>query len=135
MEKIILFADDDYNERKNIPEFLGMKFPDYDIEVFDDGIPLDERLNQGDLENVCMVITDNQMPGMSGLEVIERHAKRLIEQNIPMILHYGGDREIGVEAVRNGAYAYVLKPIPLKKFYPIICDALSKREGAIEEHS
>ena len=133
MTKIILFADDDYNERKNIPEFLGMKFPNYDIEVFDDGNSLDERLKQRDLENVCMVITDNQMPGIEGSEIIRIYASKFPE--IPFILYYGGDEEIGEEAVRNRACAYVLKPISLKKFYPIIRDALSKREGVIEEHS
>lgn len=133
MRKIILLADDDDNVRKSISMFLEMRFPNYDIETFEDGASLNERLKQRDLENVCMVITDNQMPGIEGSEIIRTYASRFPE--ISFILHYGGDEEIGEEAVRNSACAYVLKPIALKKFYPIICDALSKREGVIEEHS
>ena len=133
MEKIILFADDYADWRNAMLMFFEMRFPDYDVETFENGTSLDERLNQGDLENVCMVITDNQMPGIEGSEIIRIYASKFPE--IPFILYYGGDEEIGEEAVRNRACAYVLKPISLKKFYPIIRDALSKREGVIEEHS
>ena len=133
MEKIILFADDDKNVRETMLMFLDMRFPSYGVESFKEGTSLEKRLKQGSLENVCMVITDNQMPGIEGSEIIRIYASKFPE--IPFILYYGGDEEIGEEAVRNMAYAYVLKPIALKKFYPIIRDALSKREGVIEEHS
>jgi len=135
MTKIILIADDDKTVRKMMSMVLDEGFPNYGIESFEDGTSLNERLKQGSLENVCMVITDNQMPGMSGLEVIEKHARKLKEQGIPMILHYAGDREIGVEAVRNGAYASVDKLSSQREFYRIILDALSEREGMIKEHS
>ena len=133
MEKIILFADDDKNVRETMLMFLDMRFPSYGVESFKEGTSLEKRLKQGSLENVCMVITDNQMPGIEGSEIIRIYASKFPE--IPFILYYGGDEEIGEEAVRNRACAYVLKPISLKKFYPIIRDALSKREGVIEEHS
>ena len=133
MEKIILFEDDDKNVRETMLMFLDMRFPSYGVESFKEGTSLEERLKQGSLENVCMVITDNQMPGIEGSEIIRIYASKFPE--IPFILYYGGDEEIGEEAVRNRACAYVLKPIALKKFYPIIRDALSKREGVIEEHS
>jgi len=133
MTKIILIADDDKTVRKMMSMVLDEGFPNYGIESFEDGTSLNERLKQGSLENVCMVITDNQMPGIDGLEIIREHTPRL--PKIPFILHYGGDEEIGKEAVRSGAYASVLKPINLKKFYLIIHDALSERERVIKEHS
>ena len=133
MEKIILFADDDKNVRETMLMFLDMRFPSYGVESFKEGTSLEKRLKQGSLENVCMVITDNQMPGIEGSEIIRIYASKFPE--IPFILYYGGDEEIGEEAVRNRACAYVLKPIKLKEFYRIISDALSEREGVIEEHS
>ena len=106
MPRIILFADDDESIRKSHKFFFEMNFPEYDVEFFRDGTSLNKRLNQ-DLTGVCAVVTDNRMPGIEGSGIIKDYARRL--RHIPFILSYGGDKEIGEEAVRAGAYAYVLK--------------------------
>ena len=106
MAKTILIADDESTIRKLNSMIVEREFPDYNIELFEDGKELDERLNQN-LEEVCLIVTDNQMPGMYGLEIIEKYARKL--KNIPFVLYYGGDEEIGKDAVKNGAYDYVMK--------------------------
>ena len=107
MKETILIADDNRIIRNIILKIIKMKFSDtYNIECFEDGKSLDERLSQN-LEGVCAVVTGNQMSGIKGLEIIKKHASELI--NRPFILHYFGDEEIGEEAKRNGAYGYVIK--------------------------
>lgn len=56
-----------------------------------------------------LVLTDLQMPGMSGLELLE--AIRAIDEDVPVIIMTAyGSIENAVEAMRDGAYDYVTKP-------------------------
>lgn len=104
----ILIAEDNGLLRDTLTDIFGMEFPEYVLEAFRDGNSLDERLKK-DVGDVRLVFTDNQMPGVYGSEIIRRHARRLPE--IPFILHYGGDKSIGESAVKDGAYAYIIKNI------------------------
>jgi len=116
--KIILFADDDANIRNMTLEVFGLEFPDYAVEILEDGESLD---------GVRVVITDNGMPGMCGSEIIERYARDpRFEGRIPFILCYGGDQEIGERAKKNGAFAYILKPHSMLDFSRTIKKALGE---------
>lgn len=109
MDKILI-ADDDYCIRFTLKEYLPNTFPDFQLEVFESGKTLVERLN-ADLTGVRMALIDNNMPpGMTGVEIIERYAKTV---EFPFILNYAGDREIGERAVKNGAFGYLSKPVKL----------------------
>ena len=122
MKKTILIADDNRIIRKIMVEIIKRKFSDtYNIECFEDGKSLDERLSQN-LEGVCAVVTGNQMSGIKGLEIIKKHASELI--NRPFILHYFGDKEIGEEAKRNGAYGYVIKGDYKYRLNDVLSEAL-----------
>ena len=123
MKKTILIADDNKIIRNIMLKIIERKFSDtYNIECFEDGKSLDERLNQN-LEGVCAVVTGNQMSGTKGLEIIKTHASELI--NRPFILHYWGDKEIGEEAKRNGAYGYVIKGDYRYKLNEVLSEALN----------
>lgn len=55
------------------------------------------------------VVTDLKMPGLSGLELIERI--RQFDDELPIVLMTAfGTVETAVEAMRNGAFDYVTKP-------------------------
>src|SRR5262249_2482149 len=56
------------------------------------------------------VVTDLQMPGSSGLDVIT--TLHPAQPNLPIILMTGHHTtEIAIEAIKQGAYDYILKPI------------------------
>ena len=56
-----------------------------------------------------LVVTDLQMPGMSGLELLEEI--RAIDEELPVVVMTAyGTIETAVEAIRNGAFDYVTKP-------------------------
>jgi len=56
-----------------------------------------------------LVVTDLQMPGMSGLELLEEI--RVLDEELPVVLMTAyGTIETAVEAIRNGAFDYVTKP-------------------------
>lgn len=125
MEKTILVADDEKMVRFYSEHRLKNTFPDYNIECFEDGKSLDERLSQS-LKGVHAVITDNQMPGMEGSEIIKKYATNL--EDITFILYYGGDDKIGKEAVRDGACGYISKFSTYQKVLDILNEKL---EGKI----
>jgi len=120
MRKTILIADDSQNNRRLLELGLRRGFPRYNVESFDDGITLDERLNQ-DLNNVCAVITDNQMPKINGSEIIKKYSSKL---NVPFILYYKGNNVYGKQAVRNGAYDYVLRTETEKTIFDVLNEVL-----------
>lgn len=124
MVKTIVCADDDESWRVIVKRSLGRNFPDHSIEVFEDGDSLNKRLTR-DLGEVCLVVTDDQMPGVEGSEIIREHARRLDGLGIPMILYYAGDQEIGEEAVKNGAYGYASKADGSALFNYVISEAMN----------
>lgn len=60
-----------------------------------------------------LVITDIRMPGMSGLEVVERVKASLPDQKVMMITGYGS-LETAVKAQHRGVCDYLLKPFNLQ---------------------
>src|SRR5689334_13636789 len=77
----------------------------FEVRVAGGGRSALERLRQGDVD---LVLTDLQMPEMSGLELVE--AVRREYPGVPIILMtQHGSEEIAVEALQKGAASYVPK--------------------------
>jgi two-component system, NtrC family, sensor kinase len=73
-----------------------------------------EGLEVLDKENIDILITDLNMPGMSGLELITSAAK--IQDEIQSIVLTGfGDMQNAIEALNRGASGYMLKPPDLNE--------------------
>jgi DNA-binding NtrC family response regulator len=74
-----------------------------------------------------VVVTDLQMPGRSGLEVIT--TLHPVKPQLPIILMTGHHTtEVAIEATKVGAYDYVLKPITNpKEFLTLIDKAVASR--------
>ena len=70
------------------------------------------------------------MPGLNGLEVIERVKKQL--PNTPIVLMTAYDEmQLTIKAMQAGAFDYIEKPINLKKLKNII-DTASAETGLIK---
>ncbi len=64
---------------------------------------------QNEPRKIDVILTDIHMPGMSGLELLER-AKKLLP-DLPIIVLTGvGNKDIAVQALKIGAYSYIEKP-------------------------
>ena len=83
----IIIADDDEGNIRMASRAIGRFFPDLVAETFVDGTSLEYRLN-GNLDDVMLVFTDNQMPGVKGGEIIARYAKKPEFEKIPFILFH-----------------------------------------------
>jgi two-component system nitrogen regulation response regulator GlnG len=70
-----------------------------------------------------LVITDIRMGGMSGLETLRR--LRQMDARLPVIMMTAyGTTQTAIEAMKLGAYDYLLKPFDVPKLKQIVADAL-----------
>jgi DNA-binding NtrC family response regulator len=80
-----------------------------------------EALKSGKIE---LMLTDLRMPGMDGLELIKASQKISPETQIIMLTAYG-TVETAVEAMKQGAYDYLPKPINLDELENRVSHALA----------
>jgi DNA-binding NtrC family response regulator len=76
------------------------------------------------LEQPCdVVITDLKMPGLSGLELVEKlHAAK---PKLPIIMITAfGTTETAIEATKLGAYDYLLKPFDTSEMLKLVAEAV-----------
>lgn len=78
------------------------------------------------VENVQpdVIVLDVRLPGMNGLAAIEQFRRRIGRVPIILITAYG-DLETAVEAVRNGAFEYIVKPFDLDRVQQALTRALA----------
>src|SRR5262245_11703244 len=74
-----------------------------------------------------LVLLDNRLPGMSGIEFMDALQQRGIR--LPVILMTGyGTADTAIQATRLGAFEYVIKPLEidelLRELEPLIAKAL-----------
>ena len=84
----ILHADDDAGER--LACAAGLTHGGYQVSTVHDGVEARQALQK---EHFDVLITDNEMPGMSGLELIAR--LRLAGNRLPIILASGTVNHLG----------------------------------------
>ena len=103
MQKIIL-VDDDQLVRNSIKEILTRA--GYEVVPFTSG---QEAVDAFETENCQLVLSDMKMPGISGLEVLEKI--KAINENTPFIIMTAyGTVETAVKAMKKGAYDFIEKP-------------------------
>jgi DNA-binding NtrC family response regulator len=116
----LLIADDE----KNISEGLRMILEEegYETETATDGDAAWELVKTGEF---ALVLADLRMPGLDGLELFARMRANSIDTEIIVIT---GDNTAApaVEAMRNGAYDYMTKPLEVERLKALIPKALDK---------
>lgn len=81
-------------------------------------------------EKVDLVIADIRMPRMGGLELLKVVKK--VDDGIPVILMTGyAAIDTAIEAVSEGAYDYLLKPVEFAHLELIVKRALEKRKAEL----
>ena len=121
--RTILYAEDDNMVRGTYQLVFRKLFPDNSLETFNDGASLENRL-AGNLDDVALVVTDNEMLGKTGGRIIKEYARREEFRQIPFVLFYAGEPIIGKVAVENGAFAYVDKGSDIEEIRATIKRAL-----------
>lgn len=100
----ILIVDDEALIRQFLVEALERK--NYDVDVAKNG---NEALSLLKQKNFDLVITDMKMPNLSGIDLL-RKIKELSPHTLVIVMTAYGTIENAVEAMRLGAFNYILKP-------------------------
>jgi two-component system, NtrC family, response regulator AtoC len=100
----ILIIDDEPSLRQTVSMILGEE--GYEVHAASDGREGLEKAIQLDPD---MVLTDVRMPGMPGLEFLERYRADGGEALVVVMTAYGST-ELAIEAMKKGAYDYIPKP-------------------------
>src|SRR5437870_1948501 len=91
----------------------------------------EEALRCFQAEKIDLILTDLKMPGLTGLELLAR--LRELDAEVPVILLTAyGTVQTAVEAMKLGAFDYVLKPFDLEAVELIIRKALEMRQYRTE---
>lgn len=110
----ILVIDDERAIRNTLKEIL--EFEGYTVEVAENGrVGLDLAL----ATKYDLIYTDIKMPELDGMEVLQAYRKTVQEQGAeeaPVVMISGhGTVETAVEALKSGAYDFIVKPLDLNR--------------------
>ncbi len=122
----ILVADDEPQVREVLSRYLTNI--GHHIGVASNG---DEVLGKIDAEQFDLVLLDISMPGKSGIEVLKELQTKCPDTGVIMVTAIA-DINIAIDAMRNGAYDYLVKPIDLNMLSISIERALERRRLLLE---
>ena len=126
-EFIILIAEDDKIVQDVIVNFLTEE--GYPVRVANDGLAALELLR---LEDVKLVLTDLRMPGADGMEVL-RSAIQMNPRTAVVLLTAYGTLDTALEAMKEGAYDYIVKPFVMQQLLLVVRNAY-KMASLIKEN-
>lgn len=116
----VLIIDDDEKNRKILK--MRLLSENFNIKEAEDGFKGLKMLEEEDCD---LVLLDVKMPGMSGIDLLKEIKKREIEIPIMMMTAYGSE-SIAVEAFKNGADDYLIKPFDTQTAVKRISDLLER---------
>ena len=119
---VLLVVDDEEPNRLALERIFSRE--GYEVRTAADGRAALELLRDG---AVGVVLTDLKMPGMSGLELLRASRQVAPETQVIVVTAYGSV-ETAVEAMKEGAYDFVTKPLRKDAVVHSVQKALEKHE-------
>jgi putative nucleotidyltransferase with HDIG domain len=125
----ILVVDDEAPVRTMIAAALGRQ--GFSIEL---AAGANDALETLELNNFNLVLTDIVMPDVNGITLLERiHA---LQPNLPVVMVTAvHDITVAIDAMRRGAYDYLLKPFEREQLLATVERALNYRRALEETES
>src|SRR5262245_16271854 len=122
MRRRVLIADDSSTTIEHLRDFLAAD-PDLEVDTVADGQAAFKALVG---KNYSLFVTDLRMPGLSGLDLIERISKERLPVTVIVMTGYGSIDQ-AVQAIRLGAYDFLTKPIDPDHLRLVVERALRER--------
>ena len=120
--KIVLIVDDEYAVREVLTTFFEHEYGPrgYAVETASDGAAAVAAVQRG---RPALVLLDIEMPGMNGVEALQRI--RAIDPAIPVIMVTGSQStRLAGDAIKHGAFSYLPKPVRLQYLEHIVATIL-----------
>jgi two-component system nitrogen regulation response regulator NtrX len=125
-EAAILVVDDESKIGKIISDILTFK--GYQVIVCLSG---EEALKILTKKNIDLILADLMMPGITGKEVLNHVTRNYPEIPVVIISAYGSVK-VAVEAIKEGAYDFIEKPLDADRLLITIKNALEKRNLSLK---
>lgn len=117
----ILVVDDEQVIREILSEFLSME--GYVVRSVESG---ERALSELRMRPYDMVISDLKMPGLTGIELLEKIGEEKLDV-VTIIMTGFGTVETAIDAMRKGAYDYILKPFKVEPVMRVVERGLERR--------
>ena len=124
----ILLVDDEPGIRTSLSAVLEDE--EYSVVAVADG---EAGLAQLETESFDCVLLDVWLPGMDGMEVLNRIQERLGDERPAVVMISGhGNIETALRATRMGAFDFIEKPLTIDKVLLVVKNAIAQRRMALE---
>lgn len=122
MPKSILIIDDERSIRNTLKEILV--YEKYAVLEAENGKQGLEVLGSAEID---LVMCDIKMPEMDGMEVLKRI--QTLKPEVPVVMISGhANIDTAVEALKNGAYDFLQKPLDLNRILVTVRNAFDKKD-------
>ncbi|NNE54687.1 MAG: sigma-54-dependent Fis family transcriptional regulator [Flavobacteriales bacterium] len=118
----ILIIDDEQAIRSSLKEIL--EYEKFKVSEAEDGIVGVEKATK---EKFDIIFCDIKMPGMDGLEVLEKLQEKGVDAPVIMISGHG-TVDTAVDALKKGAYDFIQKPLDLNRILVTLRNAGEQSE-------
>ena len=119
------------DDEEGILRYLKKQMKGYQVDTFSRGADLLARLEGPTGELVDLLLLDVRMPDMDGLQVLKLVKKLRPELPVIMMTAFG-TVDVAVQAIKQGAYDYMIKPFPKEKVLGMVENVLEMRRLARE---
>lgn len=136
----VLIVDDDPALLQALPQAISLRMQQVEVDVSDSA---DKALQLIQQQSYDAIVSDIKMPGMDGIELIER--LQTFCPDTPTLLITGhGEHTLAVQALRVGAYDFIQKPIDREYFVTALRRAIqiyqlrrriAEQQKALEQHA
>lgn len=117
----VLIVDDERAIRNSLKEILTDE--GYDADIAEDGAAAISKVEK---EKFDVIFCDIKMPGMDGIEVLDKLVEMGVDAAVVMISGHG-DIDTAVECIKKGAFDFVQKPLDLNRILITIKNASERQ--------
>lgn len=121
----ILIIDDDAEIRYSLDRVLSTM--GHRIISADSG---EQGIKTARKEKADLIFLDNRMEGISGIETLQ-HLRSAAPDSMVILMTAYGTTQTAIEAMKHGAFDYVLKPFDLKKLKELVDRALKAGRDSV----
>jgi two-component system, NtrC family, nitrogen regulation response regulator NtrX len=116
----ILVIDDERSIRNTLKDIL--EYEKYEVDLAEDGNKAIEKVKGAEYD---IVLCDIKMPGLDGIEVLERLTELAPDTPVVMISGHG-NIDTAVDSIKKGAFDFIEKPLDLNRLLITIRNAMDK---------
>jgi two-component system nitrogen regulation response regulator NtrX len=122
----ILVIDDEAPIRETLKEIL--EYENFEVTTAENGEKGWQLIQKNDYD---VILSDVKMPGIDGVELLER--VQALKPEIPMVMISGhGNVEMAIDSTKKGAYDFITKPPDLNRLLITLRNAIDKNNLVAE---